>query len=291
MKAVSVVIPVHNERESIVETVRAVREALESTGRKFEIVVVDDGSTDGSADEVARGGLGAILVRHEGNRGYGAALKSGFARARLELVAFLDADGTYSPSDLPAVLDVADKTDMAVGVRGSDYKRHASFSRRLGKAFLQPLANYTVGWKIPDLNSGMRAVRRDLLDRYWPLFPNGFSLTTTLTMTLLAGGWGVEWVPISYSARRGRSKIHPVRDMSNFILVILRTITYFRPLRVYLPASALFVVASVAVVLLSKYLGGQVMDVTALFLFIFGLQLLLIGVLADLVLKILGTKR
>ena len=289
-QAVSVVIPVYNECGAVVETIREVNRALEPTGREFEIIIADDGSSDGSAEAIGRSGLDVTLVRHPVNRGYGAALKSGFARARHGLIAFLDADGTYSPTDLPALLTAAEGADMVVGVR-AHYDLHASLARRLGKAILLPLANYTAGCKIPDLNSGMRVVRRELIERYWPLLPDGFSLTTTLTMSFLSAGRQIEWVPIPYAERKGRSKIRPLRDMRTFVLLILRTATYFKPLKVYLPVSAVFVVASIAVTILSKMLGGQVMDVTALFLFIAGLQILLIGVLADLVLKILGTRR
>ena len=291
LPAISLVIPVHNERGAIAATLREAERVLREWGGEFEIIVVDDGSTDGSAEAAGQSGTGARLIRHEANRGYGAALKTGFAAARHDWLAFVDADGSYPVAELPRLIAAAAaNADMVVAQR-TQYHEHASLGRRLGKAVLHPLANYLAERKIPDLNSGMRVVRRALVERYWPLLPDGFSLTTTLTMAFLSAGWKVEWVPISFSKREGRSKIRPLRDMRNFLLLILRTVTYFRPLKVYLPASAILVCASIATVLISKYVFGRLMDLTSLFLFIAGLQLLLIGVLADLILKVLGTRR
>ena len=287
-EAVSIIIPVHNEREGVGETVRELQQVMGALGREFEIIVVDDGSTDGSGAIVEAVG-GAKLLRHAENRGYGASLKTGFAAARYSLVAFLDADGSYPPAELPRLLEASAGADMVVGDRVK-YRDFSSRARSLGKRILHPLANYLVGRKIPDLNSGMRVVRRHLIERYWPLLPDGFSLTTTLTMAFLSAGWRVEYLPITFTERKGSSKIRPLRDMQNFIILILRTVTYFRPLKVYVPLSALLVLASVVVVILSKIVTHQVMDVTALFLFIAGLQALLIGVIADLVLKLLGTR-
>ncbi|HUT26163.1 MAG TPA: glycosyltransferase family 2 protein [Sumerlaeia bacterium] len=287
--AVSIVLPVYNERESVAETLRRVQRALADADVQHEIIVVDDGSDDGSVEAVEAGGVEVRLLRHENNRGYGAALKTGFAAARYNLLAFLDADGSYPAGELPRLIEAARDADMVVGER-TGYDDRASWARRLGKAILVPLANYLAGRRIPDLNSGMRVVRRDLVERYWPLLPEGFSLTATLTMALLCAGRRVVWLPVDYAARVGRSKVRPVSDMTNFLILVLRTMTYFRPLRIYLPLSVILVLASVLVVLVSRFFLGKVMDVTSLFLFIAGLQTLLIGVIADLVLKVLGTR-
>jgi len=318
---VSIIVPVYNEREALADTLRDIpRVMAENTERwDWEIIVVDDGSTDGSG-EIIREALNATpglrpaalppgedptasgedpavlpgalsrLIQHPANRGYGAALKTGFAAARYDWVAFLDADGSYPPAELPRLIERMPRADMVVGHR-VQYGRYASWARGAGKRILHPLAEYLAGCRIPDLNSGMRVVRRDLAERYWSLLPDGFSFTTTLTMALLSAGRMVDFVPINFSDRKGRSKIRPLRDMRNFAILLVRTVTYFHPLKVYLPLSALLVTASIAVVAVSKMLTGRVMDVTALFLFIAGLQLLLVGVLADLVLKLLGTRR
>ncbi len=289
-EARSLVIPLYNEREAIVRTVTEAHCVLRSWGGEYEIVVVDDGSTDGSADALRESELLVHLLTHKRNRGYGAALKSGFAAAKYDLLAFVDADGSYPISELPTLIEAAADADMVVGAR-QRYANHASLGRRFAKAtILVPLAQYLTGRNIPDINSGMRVVRRKLVERYWSLIPDGFSLTTTLTMAFLSAGWRVRYLPIEYTARTGKSKIRPLRDISNFIILILRTVTYFNPLKVYLPLSAGLIASSIAVVLVSKKLTGEVMDVTSLFLFIAGLQMLLIGVVADLIFKLLGTR-
>lgn len=285
---VSIVVPVHNERDGVGQTLRELQRVMTAAGRAFEIIAVDDGSTDGSAEIIAEID-GVRLLRHEQNRGYGASLKTGFAAARHALLAFLDADGSYPPQELPRLLEFAESAEMVVGDR-VQYRDYSSYARTLGKRILHPLANYLVDRKIPDLNSGLRVVRRHLVDRYWPLLPDGFSLTTTLTMAFLSAGWRVKYVPIEFTERKGVSKIRPIRDMRNFIVLIVRTVTYFRPLKVYIPLSVLCVIASAAVVILSKLLTGKVMNVTSLCLFIAGMQALLIGIIADLVLKLLGTR-
>lgn len=288
--ALSLVIPLYNEEAVIGDTIREADRVLSEWGGAFEIIVVDDGSTDRSYAEARANGVDSLrLLQHETNRGYGAALKTGFASAKYPWLAIIDADGSYPIKEIPKLLDNTDEADMVIGER-TEYNHHSSQMRRLGKAVLAPLANYLTSTRIPDLNSGMRVMRRKLVERYWPLIPDGFSLTTTLTMAFLSAGWRVKWIPVSFHKREGKSKIKPMRDMRNFILLILRTVTYFHPLKVYVPASLILVLSSIAVVLLSKFLLGNVMDITSLFLFITGLQLLLIGVLADLILKILGTR-
>lgn len=291
LPSISIIIPVKDEREAIAETLHALVKVFDARGGEYEIIAVDDGSTDGSAEIIAQAGPHVRLIRHEENRGYGAALKSGFAIAQYDYLAFLDADGSYPPADFALLFPHISEVDMVVGER-RDYDRHSSIARRHGKAaVLVPLAQYLTGRQIPDLNSGMRIVKKSLVERYWPLLPDGFSLTTTLTMSFLCSGRNVLWVPIHFAQRKGKSKISPMRDMTSFVILIFRTVTYFRPLRVYLPLSFLLVIASVAIVLISKIVTHQVMDVAALFLFIAGLQLLLIGVLGDLIMKLLGTRR
>jgi hypothetical protein len=166
-----------------------------------------------------------------------------------------------------------------------------SLLRRFGKEILISLAAYLAGVDIPDLNSGLRVMRRSLFERFRPLLPDGFSLTTSITLAALCSGGLVRWVPIEYRARRGEaSKIRPARDMGGFVVLILRTITYFRPLKVYLPAAGVLVASALGTVLISKLIEGRVMDVTATFLFFTGLQLLGIGLIADLILKVMGMR-
>lgn len=293
LPGISCVIPVYNEASMVGDTLRAVAEVLGRCGRPWELIVIDDGSTDGSGAAIEASGVDCRTIRTRRNRGYGAAIKEGCRRAQHPWILIIDADGTYPPGEiarLTAALEDDQPADMIVGRRRQTAATDGPL-RRMGKAILVMLATFLAGMDIPDLNSGLRLMRRELVERYWPLLPDGFSLTTSITLASLCSGAAVRWVPIEYRARAGEpSKIRPARDMWNFIVLILRTMTYFNPLKVYAPAAGVLVAGAVGTVLISKFVGGQVMDVTALFLFMAGLQMLLIGVIADLILKVTGTR-
>ncbi|HOE95160.1 MAG TPA: glycosyltransferase family 2 protein [Candidatus Sumerlaeota bacterium] len=277
----SVLVPCHNEEDSIAPTVDQLRQTLAETGAEFEIIVIDDGSTDRSAERVDP--AKCRLIRLEHNRGYGAALKTGARAARHPWLAIIDADGTYQVGDLPRLMRERGDCAMVVGARRGRNARIPA-ARRPAKWILNQLANYLTGARIPDLNSGLRVIRRDLWERFEPLYPDGFSLTTTITLAALTNGYAVRHVPIEYRRRIGRSKIRPVRDTLSFVQLILRTVLYFDPLKVFVPLSLLLLLASIIVGLASK-LSGEFMDVTTTALFVTGLQMLAIGALADLVTK------
>lgn len=289
---VTCVIPVYNEAGAVAETLRGVAGVLGESRRPWEIIMVDDGSTDGSAEAARESGEAVRVIRHDRNRGYGAAIKTGSRHAEHDWVLILDADGTYPADEIRPLLRTLEEdpeAEMIVGQRNQTRETDGPF-RLLGKKILVSLANFLSGHHIPDLNSGLRLMRRRSLARYASLLPDGFSLTTSITLALLCSGAHVRYVPIEYRARQGESKIRPVRDMYNFCVLIMRTITYFNPLKVYVPLSVLLIVIALLTVVLSKLIGGEVMDVTALFLFMGGLQLLLIGVIADLVIKVAGLR-
>jgi glycosyltransferase involved in cell wall biosynthesis len=247
-------------------------------------LIVDDGSRDGTAAALARlqpEFPGLRLLRHAANRGYGAALKTGFAAARHDVVVFTDADGTYPEERIPDLLAcIEDGAAMAVGARiGADV--NIPLARRPAKAFLNWLAEFLVGQPIPDLNSGMRAIRREVVLRYRPILPDGFSFTTTITLAALKNDERVEYVTIDYAKREGRSKIKPLRDTLGFAALIVRTVLYFNPLKVFYPLA--FVVGAV-------FLGFLVHDVvvwnlgeTTVMMFVALVQILTIGLLADLI--------
>ena len=237
---VSVVIPAYNESASVKEVVEKVKAALESTGYQFEIIVVDDGSTDGTAAALV--GYGLNIITHPENKGYGASLKTGIRSAKGDIIVITDADGTYPASMIPALVrEIKDGGyDMAVGAStGKDV--NIPLVRRPAKFVLKKLADYLAETKIPDLNSGLRAFKKELAFRYFHLLPSGFSFTTTITLALLSDGYNVKYLPIDYLMRTGgKSKIRPLKDFSNFFLLIIRVICYFNPLKVFLPASLIF---------------------------------------------------
>lgn len=232
--AVSIVIPAYNEEGAIAEDLAALKEELKASGLDFEIVVVNDGSKDNTAAEAAKVD-GIQLINHEVNRGYGAALKTGIRHARADIVVITDADGTYPPRYIPELVqDVRDGADMAVGARVGSSVAIPTI-RKPAKWLLAKLASYLAEQHIPDLNSGLRAFRRDAVMRFFNILPNGFSFTTTITLGMLTNGFRVVYRPIDYLHRVGTSKIRPIKDTYNFVVLILRTVCYFNPLRVFVP--------------------------------------------------------
>ena len=234
-QAVSVVIPAFNEAAHVADQIRAVRDVMELTGWEFEIIVVDDGSADATARRAADAGV--RVLRHKRNRGYGASLKQGVAAARYDWILITDADGTYPASAIPKLLAVASENDMVVGARTGESVK-IPLVRKPAKWFLGRLASYLAGRNLPDLNSGLRLMRKDLIARYVHLLPSGFSFTTTITLASVCNEHNVEYIKIDYLKRLGESKIRP-RHAYDFLLLILRTIVLFNPLKVFLPAGAL----------------------------------------------------
>lgn len=281
MERISVIIPAYNEENGLAEVVTGLRARLEATGHPFDVVVVDDGSVDGTA-EVASA-LGVRLVSHSRNLGYGAALKSGIRAAEGEYILICDGDGSYPPESIPALLERMDSHDMVVGSR-TGFSVDRPFFRRLAKGILRRLAIYLSESDIPDLNSGLRVFRKRSALDYFPILPAGYSFTTTITLAMLCNEGSVAYVPINYSKRRGRSKIRPVRDTLNFLILIIRTILYFNPLRVFLPFSL-----AIATLFLAS-LGYDVVVLSDLtektLILLFGaVQLLAVGVIADMISK------
>ena len=176
---------------------------------------------------------------------------------------------------------VEENADMVVGARQSKSLKEGFF-RRLTKGILRRLAMHLSEEQIPDLNSGLRVVKKDLLSRFLKLLPNGFSFTSTITLALLANHCRIIYVPIDYYQRKGKSKIRPIKDTLNFLQLIIRTVMFFNPLKVFLPLSMIFLFLSLGVLIIS-YLMGQVMDITTIILFTTALNLLAIGLLADLI--------
>ena len=247
----SVVIPAYNEELAIVQTIDAVNKALSGLSTSYEIVVVDDCSTDGTAERAES--TGVRVVRCEENGGYGSALKRGIAAGKSEFVAIIDADGTYPAADLVRMLETAEHSDMVVGARNANMA-NVPLIRRPAKFILNSLANYLAQRKIPDLNSGLRVFRREVLTRFIPLLPNGFSFTTTITLCMICSGLRVVYVPIEYGRRIGSSKIR-FTDFFNFILLVLRAIVLFNPLRVFLPLGFALFALGVSKLVYDIYIG------------------------------------
>lgn len=273
---VSVLVPAYNEEGAVASVVRELRDVLSKTETEFELLVIDDASTDATAENAKE--AGAIVLQHDLNRGYGAALKTGTRSARFPLVCIIDADGTYPVDAIPGMLAAMNCQDMVVGARTKGIVR-IPWARRPAKWVLNYLANVLSGMRIPDLNSGLRIIRRNLVLDYIDILPDRFSFTTTITLCSLCDGFRVRFLPITYSRRVGQSKIRPI-DALSFLILIVRTVTYFRPLRFFLPIS-LILFAGAAVKLSIDIVQYDNIEDTSVMLFLAALQTLFVGMLAD----------
>jgi glycosyltransferase involved in cell wall biosynthesis len=278
--AATVIVPAYNEQESIGRVLDQIEEVMAGSGLTYQLLVVDDGSTDRTV-EIAQS-KGIDVIRHPTNRGYGAALKAGIRRARHDTIVITDADGTYPNEEIPRIVRLMSDYDMVVGARTGG-EVHIPLVRRPAKWFINTMANYFARTRIPDLNSGLRAFRKELALRFYPVLPDGFSFTTTITLAMLANGYLVRYVPISYHRRVGSSKIRPIHDTLNFALLIVRTTVYYAPLRVFLPLSGVLLLAGVAIGLYSFLALRRLMDVTTVVLVLASLQIAAAGLLADMV--------
>lgn len=280
---ISVVIPAFNEEAAIASVIAELDATLRQNGVPAEILVVDDGSRDRTARVAAE--AGARVLRHRGNRGYGGALKTGIAAASHDIIAIIDADGTYPVEPLPRLLAELVNADMVVGARTGEHVRIPA-ARRPAKWVLNKLANYVSDARIPDLNSGLRVFRREVALQYFPILPDQFSWTTTITLAMHCDKYAVSYIPIDYRLRQGRSKIVPW-DAGSFAILILRTAMLFRPLRVFLPL--VLVCLLYGVMKTSIDLTHQPnISASALLAFMSALLILLIGMLGDAIATRLG---
>jgi glycosyltransferase involved in cell wall biosynthesis len=276
MRKLSVVIPAFNEGEAIQSVIAELRDACHKNGIEPEIIVVDDGSTDGTG-KIATA-AGARVLRHRSNRGYGAALKTGIAAAQNEFVLTIDGDGTYPARYIPELLTELDHADMVVGARtGQDVK--IPVSRRPAKWVLNLLANYLTNARIPDLNSGLRAFRREIALQYFPVLPDQFSWSTTITLAMHCDKYAVSYLPIDYRGRKGSSKIEPW-DAGSFLVLILRTTMLFRPIRVFFPIVLLCLLYGFTKMAIDLTHQPNI-SASALLALMSALLILLIGMLGD----------
>ncbi len=281
---VTVIVPCYNEEGIIADTCRQLSTVLETTNRPFELIVVDDGSSDGSRRELdACHDVPHLRVLHNStNRGYGFSLKRAVREAKYEIIAITDADGTYPNGKLSELIDLIEDADMVVGAR-IGLNVNTPWLRRPPKWVLRKLASYLSETDIPDLNSGLRVMKRSLLKKFIHLLPDGFSFTTTITLALLTHGYDVRYVPIDYFKRVGLSSIRPVRDTITFLSLIVRTVMYFKPLKIFGPATAALIALAGIWGLASSYMHDGFATGSVLIITMAALQLLAIGLLADLI--------
>lgn len=238
----SIIIPVYNEGESAGRTLEDLKTFLNKNTGEHEIIAVDDGS-DQKTKDVLRQIEGIKLITHDRNRGYGAALKTGVKNSSYDWVMFFDSDGQHKTDYILELLKHTDNYDMIVGERTA-YKGPAS--RQPGKRFLKALAEYLVNAKIPDLNSGFRLIKKSGFFRFMHLFPNSFSLTTTITLAFFREGLEVKYIPITINKRSEETKSTvKTKHGLQTILLILRMIMLFNPLKIFLPISLILFLSGI----------------------------------------------
>lgn len=276
----SIVIPAYNEEDGIGEVVDQILSAMEGSGLSYEILAVDDGSRDRTAEILSRKPV--QFLQHPRNRGYGAALKTGIRAAKYRHVAIVDADGTYEAGDLLRLVESMEAFDMVVGARTGKAAK-IPWIRRPAKWILTKLANFLSETKIPDLNSGFRIFEKEIAEKFFNILPSSFSFTSTITMALLANGYSVEFVPTHYRKRKGKSKIRPLQDTVNFFALIVRTALYFAPLKIFIPLSLSIIALSLVKMILIDILLIQNLTDSTLLLLLAGIQIGMLGLLADLI--------
>jgi glycosyltransferase involved in cell wall biosynthesis len=285
-KGLSLILPVYNEVQAIRIVLEKLLTVLDGIEDPVELIVVDDGSTDGTADILESFSDRIKIFRHPINRGYGATLKTGIRHAAYPIVAITDADGTYPNEQIPKLFDIFKRGhfDMVVGAR-TGKNVYIPFLRRPAKWFINKLANYLTEMKIPDLNSGLRLMKKDVIRNFFRILPSGFSFTSTITLALLTNGFSVKFEEIDYFGRVGKSKIRPIKDTINFVQQIVRTTMYFNPLKIFLPLSMFLVVFAFLVLFGSWFLFGKAMDMSFGVLIMTAVMVSAIGMLADLINK------
>jgi glycosyltransferase involved in cell wall biosynthesis len=270
--SVSIVIPAMNEAASIGEVVTRLR----GSAQWREVLVIDDGSTDATAS--AAHAAGATVIRHPYNKGNGAAVKTGIRNAVGEFILIVDADGQHPPEDAVRIVARLGEFDLVIGARAS--ATQATAGRRAGNALLNTLAGYLAGRPVPDLTSGFRGARTACLREFIHLLPNGFSAPTTTTLAFIRAGYNVTFEPVEARQRIGNSHIRFARDGAKFFLILLKIITIFSPLRIFVPASALSFLAGVLYGLWTVAESGRIAN-GAVILIMFAVIVFLVGLVSE----------
>lgn len=272
MDNIEIIIPVYNEEENIGRVIKDIRQVL---GGSCRIMVVDDASKDRTA-ELARAN-GAEVIQHPYHLGNGVSIKTGLRSSSADIVVLMDADGQHKPEDIPNLLNEMGKFDMVIGAR-----KFSGFSwRNLANIIYNAFACYVTQFKIEDLTSGFRAVKREVALKFLYLLPNGFSYPATLTLAFLKSGRTIKYIPISVQPRlKGKSKIRLFQDGARFFLIITKVATLFSPLRVFLPVSLFFFISGLAYYIYTYLTQHRFTNMSAL-LFTTSIIIFMLGLVSE----------
>jgi glycosyltransferase involved in cell wall biosynthesis len=280
---VSLVIPAYNEEEAIAEVLHTAIDTLGAAYNEWEIIVVDDGSSDRTY-EVASSFPEVTLIRHPYNMGGGQARTTGIKKACGEVVVITDGDGTYPIQDIPRLVEELDDCDMVVGARTKEAGTMKAL-RVPAKFFIRKLAEFISGSKIPDLNSGMKAMKREEVLPYLHMLPKGHSWVSTITLAFLNNGHSVRYIPIDYYKRKGKSTFHPFKDTGGYIMTVFRTVTWFNPLKIFLPLALLLLLIGTGKLIADIIRFDWHIAASTVILLLGGLQVLVLGLIADMIAK------
>ncbi len=278
---ISIVIPAYNEAAAIGSVIDEVRAAMDGSRYRYEVLVVDDCSTDRTV-EVARA-KGVRVIERAVNGGSGSSRKTGILTAHGEIIVMLDGDGSYTAADIPKLLAEMPAFDQVNGARTSEEGTMKRL-RAPAKWLIRKLACYLTRTHIPDLNTGLKVFRRDVMLEYLWVLPKGFSCVTTMTLAFLCNGYSVKYVPTTYKKRIGKSKFHPIKDTANYVGTVMRMVMFFVPLRIFGPLAILLLLASIGFAISHFHRTGGLQQ-SDIILFVAGVVTLSIGMVAELVVR------
>jgi glycosyltransferase involved in cell wall biosynthesis len=281
---VSIVLPVYNESGHLVDEIDRIRRAMDASDDSYEIIVVDDGSHDGSL-EIARDLDNVRVISFTENRGPGAARKIGTEAARGQVVVWTDVDMSYPNDEIPRLVKELNGYDQVVGARTSE-EGSQRFARVPAKWVIRRLAEYLAQTEIPDLNSGFRAFRANVAGQFLHLLPDGFSHVTTITMAFLSNGYSVKYIEIEYAPRAGESKFHWYDDTKRYLQQVTRMIMMWNPLRVLGPVATVLFVVGGAKLIFDVVDKDFRLGTNTLLVFFAAMALFVVGLLADLVVQV-----
>lgn len=286
IRKVSIVIPAYNEEEAICSDLEVIKTAMDDSKYDYEVIVVNDGSKDRTSEVVSKYDW-VRLLEHRENRGGGFARNTGIKAATGDVVVVTDGDGTYPNAEIPDMLAEMEEhdLDMIVGARRKEAGT-MKVLRMPAKWFIRSLAQWMSGFRIPDLNSGLRAMKRDVFLEFMEILPWGHSWVSTITLAMLSSGCEVDYYDIDYFPRKGSSTFHPLKDTYNYLTLVIRTVTWFNPLKVFVPIALVLFLLGLGS-LIWQSIASHYLRLTpgALTVFIAAVQIFILGLIADLIVK------
>ena len=280
---VTIIVPAFNEEQAIGGVLDDLVAVMEASKASYELIVVDDGCTDNTRS-ICEARPQVEVIAHARNRGNGAARTTGVKAAKGRYVVMIDADATYPTDVIPQMVRDLEHCDMVIGARKREMGT-MKVLRSAAKEFIRWLASYMTQTHIPDLNSGLRAMKRDLVMQFLPILPTTHSWVSTITMAFLSSGYSVEWLPIEYYKRIGRSTFHPIGDTYNYLSLVVRTIMYFNPLRIFLPVTLGLLAVGIVKMIYDIFTYNFHFAPSTVMLMLTVVQLGGLGLLADLIVR------